>query len=105
VSSGWRTPADYKFGPLQLAKASDNFVLGIVLKGRAQVEQLGRDLTIDQGGAAIMTTSDRGYHALHGSHLAVQLPRSALSALLPDIESRVMRPFPPDSDALKLVIA
>jgi AraC-like DNA-binding protein len=54
-----------------------------------------------------MTTSDPGYHALYddGGHLAVQLPRSELSALLPDIESRLMRPFPPDSDALKLIIA
>jgi AraC-like DNA-binding protein len=107
VSSGWRTPADYRFGPRQLAVASDNIVLGIVLKGCARVTQLGRDLTIDQGGAAMMTTSDPGYHTMYdgGGHLAVQLPRSALSAVLPDIESRLMRPFPPDSDALKLVIA
>jgi len=107
VSSGWRTPADYRFGRRQLAVAGDNIVLGIVMKGRARVVQLGRDLTIDQGGAAMMTTSDPGYHALYdgGGHLAVQLPRSALSAALPDIESRLMRPFPPDSDALKLVIA
>jgi len=107
VSSGWRTPADYKFGPRQLAMASDNVVLGIVLKGRARVTQLGRDLAIDQGGAAMMTTSDPGYHTMYdgGGHLAVQFPRSALSAVLPDIESRLMRPFPPDSDALKLVIA
>ena len=107
VSSGWRTPADYQFGPRQLAMASDNVVLGIVLKGRARVTQLGRDLAIDQGGAAMMTTSDPGYHTMYdgGGHLAVQFPRSALSAVLPDIESRLMRPFPPDSDALKLVIA
>jgi AraC-like DNA-binding protein len=85
--------------------ANDNVVLGIVMKGRSRVAQLGRDLTIEQGGATIMTTSDIGYHALSGGHLAVQLPRSALSALLPDIESRLMRPFPPDSDALKLLIA
>jgi AraC-like DNA-binding protein len=107
VSFGWRSPADYRFGPRQLAVASDNVVLGIVVKGRARVVQLGRDLTLDEGHAAIMTTSDRGYHALYegGGHLAVQLPRSALLALLPDFESRLMRPFPPDSDALKLVIA
>jgi AraC-like DNA-binding protein len=107
VSSGWRTPADYRFGRRQLAVASDNIVLGIVMKGRARVVQMGRDLTIDQGGAAMMTTSDPGYHALYdgGGHLAVQLPRNVLSAALPDIESRLMRPFPPDSDALKLVIA
>jgi AraC-like DNA-binding protein len=107
VSFGWRTPADYRFGRRQLAVAGDNVVLGIVLKGRARVVQLGRDLAIDQGGGALMTTSDPGYHALYddGGHLAVQLPRSELSALLPDFESRLMRPFPPNSDALKLIIA
>jgi AraC-like DNA-binding protein len=107
VSSGWRTPANYRIGRRQLAVAGDNLVLGIVTKGSARVTQFGRDLTIDEGCAAIMTTSDPGYHALYngGGHLAVQLPRSALSELLPDFESRLMRPFPADSDALKLVIA
>jgi len=105
VTCGWSTPADYRYGPRHLTMAGDNVILGIVTKGSGRAVQLGRDLPIDQGCATIMTTSEPGDHALYGggSNLAVQLPRSALSGLLPDLESRLMRPFPPDSDALKLI--
>jgi AraC-like DNA-binding protein len=106
VTCGWSMPADYRFGPRHLAMAGDNVILGIVMKGSGRAAQLGRDLPVNEGCATIMTTSEPGDHALYGgANLAVHLPRSELSALLPDVESRLMRPFPPDSDALKLIKA
>ena len=105
VTRGWSAPANYRYGPRHLAMAGDNVILGIVTKGSGRAVQLGRDLSIDEGCATIMTTSEPGDHGLYGggSNLAVHLPRSALSGLLPDLESRLMRPFLPDSDALKLI--
>jgi len=105
LSSGWRTPAHFRVTRPLLATASDNVVLAVVTRGRAEASQFGRDLEIPQGGAVLMTTCDVGRHTLldRGRHLSVQLPRQALAPFLPDIEDRLLRPIRPDSSALKLL--
>jgi len=107
ISMGSRSPADFTITRALLATASDNIVLAIVLKGRARASQLGRDQSVAQGGAILMTTCDVGTHTLldQGQHLTVQLPRKALAQFVPDLGSRLMRPFSPDSQALRLMIA
>jgi AraC-like DNA-binding protein len=107
VSMGSRSPADFTITRPLLATASDNVVLAVVLKGRARASQLGRDESVAQGSAILMTTCDVGTHTLldQGHHLTIQLPREALAPLIPDLGARLMRPFAPDSHALKLMIA
>lgn len=105
LSSGWRTPAHFRITRPLLATASDNVVLAVVLRGRAEASQLGRELAVPQGGAVLMTTCDVGRHTLldRGRHLSVQLPRQALAPFVRDYEDRLLQPIDPGAPALKLL--
>jgi AraC-like DNA-binding protein len=108
ISMGWRSPADFRITRRLAATATDGVGITTVLKGgRARALQLGREEIVEQGGALLITTSDVGtYTSLrNGQHLTIVLPREALTPLIPDLSSRLMRPLSPDSSALKLMIA
>ncbi len=89
-----------------LQTASDTLVLAITTKGRSLARQLGREETIPEGGAVLMSTAELASHTLEddGVLLSISVPKSSIMPYVGDIGSALMRPFKPEADALRLLV-
>jgi AraC-like DNA-binding protein len=105
LAHGWRTPAHFTLRREQLASARDEVVLALVLRGSAEVSQLGRRATLGAGEAVLMSAAEVGRHTLQGRgrHLSVVVSRSALAPVLGDVGARLMQPVAAGAGALALL--
>ncbi|MGO4287334.1 AraC family transcriptional regulator [Bosea sp. TAB14] len=89
-----------------LQTASDSLVLAVTTKGRSQARQLGREETIPEGGAVLMSSAEIASHTLEddGVLLSIAVPKATIVPYVGDIGSALMRPFTPEADALRLLI-
>ncbi|MGI4879493.1 MAG: AraC family transcriptional regulator [Janthinobacterium lividum] len=89
-----------------LQTASDTVVLAVLVRGRAQATQLGREATIPLNGAILMSSSELASHTLadDGRLLSIQLPTATLAPYVADLGAAFMRPFTPEVDALRLLV-
>jgi AraC-like DNA-binding protein len=90
-----------------LADGRDDFVMMMNLQGPSLVGQRGREFVLDKQAATLVTLGEIGgitRPALDHRVLMLNLPRAAIGPLVPNADDAVMRPIPPDSAALRLLI-
>lgn len=89
-----------------LPTASDSLLVAVVVNGRAQARQLGREETTSAGGAVLMSCSEIASHTLldNGRLLSVMVPKASIAPYVNDIDSAIMRSFRPEADALRILI-
>ncbi|RDJ27023.1 AraC family transcriptional regulator [Bosea caraganae] len=89
-----------------LQTASDSLLLAVTTKGRSQARQLGREETIPEGGAVLMSSAELASHTLEddGVLLSIAVPKASIMPYVGDIGSALMRPFTPEADALRLLV-
>jgi AraC-like DNA-binding protein len=90
-----------------MTDARDDLLLAINLKGPTVITQRGREFVIGEQAATLATLGETGRmirptldHHLH----ILSMPRAAIAPLVRHAERAVMRPIPPDSQALRLLI-
>ena len=68
--------------------------------------QLDREQEVAAGGAVLISTAELASHTLEdeGVLLSIAVPRDAISPYVREIGSAIMRPFAPESDALRLLV-
>ena len=90
-----------------LADGRDDLIMIMNLQGPSVVAQRGEEIVLDEGSATLGTIGEFGGilrpETNHRS-LIVNLPRAAIGPLMPHADDAVLRPIPPDSVALGLLI-
>jgi AraC-like DNA-binding protein len=88
-----------------LADNNGDLIFIINQSGSATAHARGRDITLGEGDALLMSTSDVKVfdRHVHGGSLSFRIPRSVLSAIVADIDDVVMQLIPQRSEALKLL--
>jgi AraC-like DNA-binding protein len=90
-----------------VADGNDNLRLIILRKSTtpAVAAQFGREITIDRGGAVILSNSEQNSIAFSSFHrkLVLNLRRQALRPLLRDFDTVLARPMPKHLEALRLL--
>jgi AraC-like DNA-binding protein len=90
-----------------LADSNDDLLLVMNRSGVGVASQLGRELTLHDGDAVLMTGADVGaftYTAAGAETIALRLGRAALTDFVSSAEDLAMRQIPRDSEALKLLV-
>jgi AraC-like DNA-binding protein len=87
-----------------VADGDDGFALLINVSGTLAASQLGRDVSLGGGDAAVFLHADPATmtHALF-QHEGLVMPRAALAPLVTNIEDMAMRPIPHGNEALRLL--
>jgi AraC-like DNA-binding protein len=88
-----------------VADGDDNLVLSIIVAGAETFSQLGRNVTVADGEAVLLSNADT-YEAVCPTgkrFLGVSLPRMTLAGLAPNLEDRLARTIPRDNPALRLL--
>jgi AraC-like DNA-binding protein len=85
---------------------NDDVVLHIQETGRRTVSELDREVIVDGGGALLSSNSDVSTVVLPapGRFVTIGLPRRLMLALAPGLEDAFMRPLPPNSSILRLLL-
>jgi AraC-like DNA-binding protein len=89
----------------RLADGDASLNLAVVAAGSETFSQLGRDVTVADGEAVLLSNADT-YSAVcpGGKHfLGLRLPRGALAGLVPNVEDKFARTIPRDTAALRLL--
>jgi AraC-like DNA-binding protein len=91
--------------PSLIAKSNTDVGLLIVQDGTALASQLGREVTLREGDAILMSGDDTGFLLQPGPwrRLGFAVPHAALKALVPNVGDAMMRPVPRHSEALRLL--
>ena len=91
--------------PSLIAEANNDACLLVVLDGTAVVSQLGREVTLGDGDAILISGDDAGFllKPQPSRRLAFSVPHAVLSALVPDLDDAMMRPIPKHSETLRLL--
>ncbi len=89
----------------QLADSDDDLIFHVNLSGFSLASQMGRELRLEGGEAALFTCAETHSHdfpeAAHA--LAFRFPRHSLASLVADPESLVTRRVPANSQTLRLL--
>jgi AraC-like DNA-binding protein len=87
-----------------LADGDDGFALLINVRGTLAASQLGRDVTLRAGDAAVFLHAEPATMAhARFRHEGLVMPRAALAPLVTNIDDMAMRPIPRGSAALALL--
>jgi AraC-like DNA-binding protein len=92
--------------PELLSNGDDDVILHIHETGRRTVSQLGRKATADPGGGLLVSNADASTHVVpEPSRLtSIRVPRKPMMALAPGLENAFVRPLPPGSSVLRLLL-
>lgn len=87
-----------------VADGDDSFALLISVSGELTASQLGRDVSLESGEAAVFLHAEPATMT-HGffRHQGLVVPRAALAPLVDNIEDSAMRPIKRDNEALRLL--
>lgn len=93
----WRTPDQID---------SDDVVLNVTLAGKRSLRQLGREVDITVGDGVLTTGAYVGEAVISdGSRfISFRFPRKALAPLVVDLDARLVRRIPRDTEALRLLV-
>src|SRR5262245_5623289 len=88
-----------------LADGNGDLILIINQTGKVTASARGRDVTLQEGDALLMSASEVKVFDRHsyGGSLAFRIPRSILSSMVTYIDDAVMHMIPSGTDALKLL--
>lgn len=84
---------------------SDHLVLGVGLSGSCVVQQRGREAVIGVGEAVLTSSADPAIVAIStmSEAISVRVPKSILRARIGDLDARVSRRIPRDTEGLGLL--
>jgi AraC-like DNA-binding protein len=90
----------------QIADSNDDLLFNVNLTASSLLSQLGRELRLDPGEAALLTCGETMSHNLPEPirALTLRIPRRTLTDLIPDLESSLVRRVPASNQALRLLI-
>jgi AraC-like DNA-binding protein len=85
----------------------DDLLFTTCLTGGRTVEQIGREVVVDEGEAVLATSADPGVLTLvePATLISLRLPLNVLRPSLADFDSSLLRPVPRDNAALRLLRA
>ena len=89
----------------RLAEGDDRLELAVVAAGAETFSQLGRDVTVADGEAVLLSNAD-AYDAVCPAgkrFLGLRLARAALAGLVPNVEDKFAQIIPRDTAALRLL--
>lgn len=91
--------------PRLLADGNDDLGLHIGEGGSWAVTHRGKEIALDVGDAVLVSNGETASVtcATLSRCLCIQLPRSALAPLVPNVDDALMRPIPKGSEALRLL--
>ncbi len=89
-----------------IADGDDSIALLVSTSGALKASQLGRDLSLEAGDAAVFLHAEPATmtHARF-RHEGLVMPRTALEPLVHNVEDMAMRPIPRNNEALRLLSA
>jgi AraC-like DNA-binding protein len=89
-----------------LADGIDDVLLLVHETGPVTVLQLGREETLEVGGGILVSNADVDTHVVPepSRSTTIVLPRKPMLALAPELEDTFVRPLPPDTGALRLLM-
>jgi AraC-like DNA-binding protein len=92
--------------PELLSDGNDDAILHIHETGRRTVSQLGREATAGPGAGLLLSNADTSTTVVPGpSRFAgIRVPRKPMMALAPGFEDAFVRPLPPGSGVLRLLV-
>ena len=87
--------------------SNDDVVLHIQQTGRRTISQLGREAIIDAGSALLSSNSDVSTIVFPSPSrfVSIGVPRKLMLALVPGLEDAFLRPLPPNSGILRLLLS
>lgn len=85
---------------------NDDVVLVFTPRGCGTLQQIGREVTIKDGEATLISNGSTGvfYGNVSSRLLNFRLDRSLLSSLTPDVDAALVRPVARDNSALQMLI-
>jgi AraC-like DNA-binding protein len=87
-----------------VADGDDGFALLISVSGALTASQLGRDVSLREGDAAVFLHAEPATMAhAHFKHEGLVMARAALAPLVTNLEDMAMRPIPHSNEALRLL--
>jgi AraC-like DNA-binding protein len=88
-----------------IAEGNNDAYLLVVLDGTAVMSQLGREVTLSEGEAILISGNDTGFFLKPqpSRRLGFSVPHAVLRALVPDPDDAMMRLIPRHSEALRLL--
>jgi AraC-like DNA-binding protein len=89
-----------------LSDGNDDIVLHVHETGRRSVSQLGREATVEPGGGVLTTNADTSTIVLPEPtrFASIGVPRKVMTASVPALEDALVRPVPPDTGVLQLLM-
>jgi AraC-like DNA-binding protein len=105
VASGHRSDARYRMTRELAAKSNDNLIFALVTNGVGVISQQGREATIGVGEALLMSAIEPSVSTLHsaGRFVTLSVPRDAISPMIVDAGSMLVRPISRHNEALRLL--
>jgi AraC-like DNA-binding protein len=92
--------------PELLSDGNDDVVLHIHTTGPRIVSQCGREARVEPGGGVLTSNADTSTIVLPEPtrFVCIGLPRRLMSALVPGLGDALVRPLPPDTGVLRLLL-
>lgn len=92
--------------PELLSDGNDDLVLHVHETGHRIVSQLDREERVDPGGGLLTSNADVSTIVLPDPcrFAAIGIPRKVMTALVPGIEDALVRPLPPNTGVLRLLL-
>jgi AraC-like DNA-binding protein len=107
IGLGWcnsYTPACWTRTADLVKDGNDSYALVMPVSGTMVRSQLGRDLKVDSGEAVGILHAEPASIIFNKlSHIALMMPRAALSPLVANLEDTATRPIPRGNEALRLL--
>src|SRR5439155_21437498 len=87
--------------------SNDDVVLHIQETGRRTISQLGREAIIDAGSAVLSSSSDVSTIVFPSlsRFVSIGVPRKLMLGLVPGLEDAFLRPLPPNSGIIRLLLS
>lgn len=82
---------------------SDDIVLTIVESGHSGGSQLGREARVEAGDALLTANGEVGAGLSFGRRVLLRIPRQAIAPAVGDLDGRVLRRIPRETEALRLL--
>lgn len=105
VAAGHRSDSHYRMTRELATKSTDNLIFAVVTNGVGIISQRGREATIGVGEALLMSATEPSICTLHsgGRFLTLSVPRDAISPMVVEAGSMLVRPISKHSEALRLL--
>lgn len=102
-ASGWLTPTRNTHTAEMIE--DDDLIIVLSPQGHGSLQQIGREVTIENGQATLLSNGEPGVFYGHvPSHLvSFRLSRKLLSPLVPNLEDALVRQIPRDNPSLQLM--